>query len=108
MLKFPGPTKVFKTRYEQPETIRGIYGLTDTRNSAHGSDSVSTAEEEIRFFFPEFNFSTFESEEKESFVNGEVTFDQSNFVHKILRQKKLKNDEEWNSYSMEIYWNTHT
>ena len=26
-----GPTKVFKTRYEQPDTLRGQIGLTDTR-----------------------------------------------------------------------------
>ena len=29
-----GPTKVFKTRYSDPETIRGQFGLTDTRNSS--------------------------------------------------------------------------
>ncbi|XP_069944217.1 nucleoside diphosphate kinase 6 isoform X3 [Cherax quadricarinatus] len=32
-----GPTKVYKTKYEAPDTIRGMYGLTDTRNSTHGS-----------------------------------------------------------------------
>ena len=37
-----GPTKVFKTRYDQPESIRGQFGLTDTRNSSHGSDSDET------------------------------------------------------------------
>jgi nucleoside-diphosphate kinase len=34
-------------------TIRGDFGLDIERNSVHGSDSVATAEEEIRLFFPE-------------------------------------------------------
>lgn len=32
-----GPTKVYKTIYSHPETIRGKYGLTDTRNATHGA-----------------------------------------------------------------------
>lgn len=32
-----GPTKVYKTKYEAPDTIRGTFGLTDTRNCTHGS-----------------------------------------------------------------------
>lgn len=35
-----GPTKVYKTKYEAPDTIRGMFGLTDTRNSTHGSGKV--------------------------------------------------------------------
>jgi len=34
-------------------TIRADFGLDVTRNAVHGSDSVATAEEEIRFFFTE-------------------------------------------------------
>lgn len=32
-----GPTKVFKTIYSHPNSIRGRFGLTDTRNATHGS-----------------------------------------------------------------------
>ena len=32
-------------------TIRGDFGLDIGRNTVHGSDSVETAEEEIRLFF---------------------------------------------------------
>ncbi|ETE62837.1 Nucleoside diphosphate kinase 6, partial [Ophiophagus hannah] len=32
-----GPTKVYRARYTAPESIRGTLGLTDTRNSVHGS-----------------------------------------------------------------------
>jgi nucleoside-diphosphate kinase len=34
-------------------TIRGDFGLDIERNTIHGSDSIATAEEEIRLFFTE-------------------------------------------------------
>lgn len=37
--KIMGPTKVFRTIHSDPHTIRGRFGLTDTRNVCHGSDS---------------------------------------------------------------------
>lgn len=49
-----GPTKVFKTLYSHPESIRGQFGLSDTRNACHGSDSVLSVEKEVKIFFPEF------------------------------------------------------
>lgn len=50
-----GPTKVFKTTFSHPNSIRGQYGLSDTRNACHGSDSINAAAREISIFFPEFN-----------------------------------------------------
>ena len=35
----------------EPGTIRGDFGLDIERNAVHGSDSVATAEEEIKLFF---------------------------------------------------------
>ncbi|KYB26165.1 hypothetical protein TcasGA2_TC034003 [Tribolium castaneum] len=35
-----GPTKVFKTQFEAPDSIRGQFGLSDTRNATHGSGSI--------------------------------------------------------------------
>lgn len=32
-----GPTKVYRARYTSPDTIRAQFGLTDTRNTTHGS-----------------------------------------------------------------------
>lgn len=49
-----GSTKVYKTIIDDPDSIRGQYGLTDTRNCCHGSDSIESAIKEIQFFFPEF------------------------------------------------------
>lgn len=50
-----GPTKVFRTVYTHPESIRGMYGLSDTRNAGHGSDSIESAKREIGIFFKDFD-----------------------------------------------------
>ncbi|KAG0737811.1 hypothetical protein G6F29_002179 [Rhizopus arrhizus] len=49
-----GPTHPVRARVNQPNTLRALYGLTDTRNSFHGSDSDESARKEIEFFFPDF------------------------------------------------------
>lgn len=49
-----GPTKVFRAQYDAPESIRGQFGLSDTRNATHGSDSEDSAKREIELFFPDF------------------------------------------------------
>lgn len=78
-----GPTKVFKTRYTNPETIRGQFGLTDTRNSTHGSDSDETARIEMKFFFPKFDPHNFLKKISPEIPenNSEVDFDHARFVH---------------------------
>jgi nucleoside-diphosphate kinase len=45
-----GPTDPAKA---EPGTIRGDFGVDIERNSIHGSDSLRTAEPEIRLFFRE-------------------------------------------------------
>ena len=37
----------------EPGTIRADFGSSIERNAVHGSDSVDTAEKEIKFFFTE-------------------------------------------------------
>ena len=81
-----GPTKVMNTRYTDPETIRGLFGLSDTRNCSHGSDSIKTARREMNFFFPEFDSDAFcGSSEEENFLQrykeGTLKLDRVNFVH---------------------------
>ena len=34
-------------------SLRAIYGTDSTKNALHGSDSYSSAEREIHFFFPD-------------------------------------------------------
>ncbi|XP_058053540.1 nucleoside diphosphate kinase 6 [Anopheles bellator] len=46
-----GPTKVLKTVYTHPHCIRSMFGITDTRNATHGSDSVNSVAAERKFFF---------------------------------------------------------
>ena len=78
-----GPTKVFRSRFTDPKTIRGQVGLTDTRNSTHGSDSDETARKEIKFFFPKFDPEHFfvNVSQKIPEKNSEIVFDKENFVH---------------------------
>lgn len=81
-----GPTKVLKTRYEKPNSIRGLLGLTDTRNSTHGSDSDETAAAEMKFFFPEFEYDQFFSSGQDqlflqSQVKGNLRLDRTLFQH---------------------------
>ncbi|CAG9763957.1 unnamed protein product [Ceutorhynchus assimilis] len=59
-----GPTKVYKAQFEAPLTIRGKYGLSDTRNATHGSDSPESAKREIGLFFPEFDYEAWLRENK--------------------------------------------
>lgn len=48
-----GPTNTIKARQTHPDCLRAVYGTDDQRNALHGSDSFSSAEREIRFFFPD-------------------------------------------------------
>ncbi|KAI9138691.1 nucleoside diphosphate kinase [Paraphysoderma sedebokerense] len=54
-----GITQPVRARIHQPHSLRALYGLTDTRNSFHGSDSPETAKREIQFFFPDFDYEKF-------------------------------------------------
>ncbi|MFQ6132614.1 MAG: nucleoside-diphosphate kinase [Armatimonadota bacterium] len=39
----------------EPGSIRGDYGLDNTRNTVHASDSPQSAQREVAFFFPQLN-----------------------------------------------------
>jgi nucleoside-diphosphate kinase len=78
-----GPTKVLRTIYEHPDTIRGQFGLTDTRNCAHGSDSDDTARREIEFFFPDFDPKQWFADEEAYFRAGHVTYDADRQAHTV-------------------------
>lgn len=76
-----GPTKVFRARYTAPESIRGVYGLTDTRNTTHGSDSAESATREISYFFPDFNMKQWFEKEEPLFRAGDIVYDEQKQVH---------------------------
>ncbi len=78
-----GPTKVFKTIYDQPDSLRGMFGTTDTRNATHGSDSEDNARIEMKFFFPEFNPKDWHTNDEEKFLTGQIIFDENLTEHKL-------------------------
>jgi len=81
-----GPTKVYRAVFEAQHSIRGMYGLTDTRNSVHGSDSLSSAEREIGVFFPEFNMAEWYEKEEGLFKAGHVRFNSEHLVHHVVTE----------------------
>ncbi|XP_050702561.1 nucleoside diphosphate kinase homolog 5-like [Eriocheir sinensis] len=50
-----GPTHVGRAREEAPGSIRAVFGngAVPSQNAAHGSDSLTSAAREIKFFFPD-------------------------------------------------------
>lgn len=47
-----GPTKTYKAQFTAPNSIRGLFGLSDTRNAAHGSGNFK---KKIYIFFKLFH-----------------------------------------------------
>jgi hypothetical protein len=85
-----GPTKVFKTQFEAPDSIRGKFGLSDTRNATHGSDSPESGKRESAIIFPQFDVDKWYRDEEEIFRKNQIEFIKGNFVHKV--SGRLKND----------------
>uniref|UniRef100_A0A3B4FGQ5 Nucleoside diphosphate kinase n=1 Tax=Pundamilia nyererei TaxID=303518 RepID=A0A3B4FGQ5_9CICH len=78
-----GPTKVFRARFNSPASIRGQFGLTDTRNTTHGSDSLESAQREITFFFPDFCADEWMKKEEPLFRSGQIRYDHQNQIHTL-------------------------
>lgn len=76
-----GPTKVFRARHVAPDSIRGSFGLTDTRNTTHGSDSVVSASREIAAFFPDFSERRWYEEEEPQLRCGPVRYSPEDGIH---------------------------
>lgn len=83
--KLMGPTKVFKAKHEAPDSLRARFGLTDTRNATHGSDSDENARQEINLFYPNFNVDGWYETEEPIFRTGNVKFCEESGVHSINR-----------------------
>ncbi|KAG5317793.1 NDK6 kinase, partial [Pseudoatta argentina] len=78
-----GPTKVYQAQYNAQDTIRGMFGLSDTRNATHGSDSTESAKREIMIFFKNFNINKWYNSEEIFYNLGRLHFDPISFVHTI-------------------------
>lgn len=83
--KLMGPTKVYQAQYTEPESIRGMFGLSDTRNATHGSDSQDSAEKEMSIFFKDFNPKKWYENEEKFYNIGQLLFDPIAFIHTIDR-----------------------
>lgn len=46
-----GPTNTQKAKDEAPGSLRAQFGTDGTKNACHGSDSTTSAERELKFFF---------------------------------------------------------
>jgi len=84
-----GPTKTFRAQYEAPDTLRGSFGLTDTRNLCHGSDSHDSAVREISFFFPEFSVEQWQQWDEPFYRRGESKLDEETFTHLIEKNNHV-------------------
>ncbi|XP_036075293.1 nucleoside diphosphate kinase 6 isoform X2 [Rousettus aegyptiacus] len=80
-----GPTRVFRARHVAPNSIRGSFGLTDTRNTTHGSDSVVSASREIAAFFPDFSEQRWYEEEEPQLRCGPVHYSPEGGIHCAAR-----------------------
>ncbi|KAG7597362.1 Nucleoside diphosphate kinase-like domain superfamily [Arabidopsis suecica] len=49
-----GPTDAQRAKISHPHSIRALCGKNSQKNCVHGSDSTSSAEREIKFFFKDF------------------------------------------------------
>lgn len=81
--KLMGPTKVYQAQFTDPKSIRAMFGLSDTRNAAHGSDSVESAKREMAILFKDFNVEKWYASEEKYFNLNQVNFDPVAFVHKV-------------------------
>ena len=86
-----------QTIYTHPNTIRGQVGLTDTRNTAHGSDSSSSVKEELAHVFPEFNLTEWLKNESHLFKKGLITFDRRLGIHVPVCDHEIENSENEDS-----------
>ncbi|XP_054618507.1 nucleoside diphosphate kinase 6 [Dunckerocampus dactyliophorus] len=78
-----GPTKVFQARYTSPGSLRAQFGLTDTRNTTHGSDSTESARREIALFFPDFRVEEWMEMEEPGFRSGQIHYDHRKHIHTL-------------------------
>ncbi|KAK0179730.1 hypothetical protein PV327_005453 [Microctonus hyperodae] len=78
-----GPTKVYQAQYLAPDTIRAKFGLSDTRNATHGSDSPESAEKEIKIFFKDFNVEQWLNNEEVLYNSDNLHFDPVLFIHTV-------------------------
>ena len=61
-----GKANVYRTIYSDPSCLRSRFGLSDTRNAVHGSDSLNTAVREASLFFSDIGYGRENGSESDS------------------------------------------
>ncbi|CAO1619847.1 unnamed protein product [Jaminaea pallidilutea] len=69
-----GPTKVYRGKWEEPHPVglRAMYGISDTRNGFHGSDSPESAKRELGFVFEGWDIEWWLQRERDRAAGKEV------------------------------------
>jgi len=114
-----GNTKVSRVKYDSPGVLRHDFGISDTRNGFHGSDSPDSATRELSIVFPDVSFA--DSEKQPIDIDGHIvrssgdeslTLDEppkhqpdSNVAAKVFREmfigykpSSLAQEEFWDKY----------
>uniref|UniRef100_A0A8C2TQR3 Nucleoside diphosphate kinase-like domain-containing protein n=1 Tax=Coturnix japonica TaxID=93934 RepID=A0A8C2TQR3_COTJA len=78
--------RVTSREFVPPNT--SAYGLTDSRNTTHGSDSPASASREIAFFFPEFNEQLWYQQEEPRLRCGQMYYNAEKRVHCVIRDEE--------------------
>lgn len=72
-------------RFRAPDSIRGRYGVNDTRNSVHGADSAESVRREMNLLFPEFNVPEWYTNEERQFRDGKlVKYCDTRHIHVLI------------------------
>lgn len=72
---------VLQANITHPYTLRGEFGLTDTRNSTHGSDSPEAVREEMSCLFPDFDIAQWYRDDAKYFNSDKIILNRENGLH---------------------------
>ena len=59
-----------RVKYDSPGVLRHDFGISDTRNGFHGSDSPESASRELSIVFPDISFA--DSEKQPVDIDGHI------------------------------------
>ncbi|KAL0488838.1 nucleoside diphosphate kinase [Acrasis kona] len=86
--KLMGPTNVDDARKNHPTSLRAIYGKNMTNNAVHGSDSLTSARRELKFFFPKLSVEpSLSNQESKEYIQQELNAVLIQGLTKLAKEK---------------------
>lgn len=79
-----GPTKPTLAQTLAPNSIRSRHGLTDTRNSVHGSGCEASFQREMAILLPDFNIDGWYQHQEPLYRMGSVQFSEQSNTHILI------------------------